>query len=177
MGKPSVYDCWSWTVPSSIEPSREVRYWPQALLSGACVAALTYPTALWLGWQIPSSHSLMNFGQGLTGSLAALGNLATGTISFREPAAAFWEVAKEQATFGTLCRIGVAAALSGWASAWVLRKALIPRSNMWHVSGSQLLQGKEALAEARRRSLTKKEQEEELHALSLHPDWIASKKL
>lgn len=177
MGKSSVYDCWSWTVPSSIEPSREVRYWPQALLSGACVAALTYPAALWLGWQIPSSHSLMNFGQALTGSLAALGNLATGTISFREPAAAFWEVAKEQATFGTLCRIGVAAALSGWASAWVLRKALIPRSNMWHVSGSQLLQGKEALAEARRRSLKKKEQEEELHALSLHPDWIASKKL
>lgn len=45
------------------------------------------------------------------------------------------------------------------------------------MSGAQLLQGKEALTEARRRSLTKKEQEDELHALSLHPDWIASKKL
>lgn len=177
MSKPSVYDCWSWTVPSSIEPSREVRYWPQALLSGSVIAALTYPAALWLGWKIPSSHSLMNFGQALTGSLAALGNLATGTISFREPAAAFWEVAKEQATFGTLSRVGVAAGLAGWVSAWVLRRGLIPRSNMWHVSGSQLLQGKEALLEARRRSLTKKEQADELHALSLHPDWIASKKL
>lgn len=177
MSKSTVYDCWSWTVPSSIEPSRAVRYWPQALLSGACVAALTYPTALWLGWQIPSSHSLMNFGQALTGSLAALGTLATGTISFREPAAAFWEVAKEQATFGTLARVGVAAGLAGWASAWVTRRGLIPRSNTWHVSGAQLLQGKEALTEACRRSLTKKEQGDELHALSLHPDWTVSKKL
>ncbi|EKT4094269.1 type IV secretion system DNA-binding domain-containing protein [Stenotrophomonas maltophilia] len=177
MGKPSVYDCWSWTVPSSIEPSREVRCWPQALLSGSVIAALTYPAALWLGWQVPSSHTLMNYSQALTGSLAAMGNLATGTISFREPAAAFWEVAKEQATFGTLARVGVAAGLAGWASAWVTRRGLIPRSNTWHVSGAQLLQGKEALTEARRRSLTKKEQEDELHALSLHPDWIASKKL
>jgi len=48
---------------------------------------------------------------------------------------------------------------------------------MWHVSGSQLLSGKEALLEARRRSLSKKEQEDELHALSLHPDWTVSKKL
>lgn len=177
MAKRSVYDCWSWTVPSSVEPSREVRYWPQALLSGACVAALTYPAALWLGWQVPSSHTLMNYGQALNGSLAALGNLATGTISFREPAAAFWEVAKEQATFGTLARVGAAAGLAGWASAWVTRRGLIPRSNTWHVSGAQLLHGKDALAEARRRSLTKKEQEGELHALSLHPDWVVSKKL
>jgi len=119
----------------------------------------------------------MNYGQALNGSLAALGNLATGTISFREPAAAFWEVAKEQATFGTLARVGAAAGLAGWASAWVTRRGLIPRSNTWHVSGAQLLHGKDALAEARRRSLTKKEQEGELHALSLHPDWVVSKKL
>lgn len=177
MSKSTVYDCWSWTVPPSIEPSREVRYWPQGLLSGACIAALTYPVALWLGWQIPSSHSLMNYGQALTGSLAALGNLATGTISFREPAAAFWEVAKEQATFGTLARVGVAAGLTGWTSAWVTRRELAPRSNMWHIGGNQLLSGKEAIAEARRRSLTKKEQRDELHALSLHPDWTVSKKL
>ncbi|KIP86802.1 type VI secretion protein [Stenotrophomonas maltophilia] len=177
MSKPSVYDCWSWTVPSSIEPSRDVRYWPQALLSGVCVATVTYPAALWLGWQIGSSHTLMNYSQGLTGSLAALGNLATGTISLREPASAFWEVAREQATFGTLARIGFAAGLAGWAAAWVTRRALIPRSNTWHVSGAQLLQGKGALTEARRRSLTKKEREDEVHALSLHPDWVVSKKL
>lgn len=177
MSKSTVYDCWSWTVPSSIEPSRPVRHWPQALLSGSVIAALTYPAALWLGWQVPSSHTLMSYGQALTGSLAALGNLATGTISFREPAAAFWEVAKEQATFGTLARVGVAAGLGGWASALVTRRGLTPRSNTWHVSGAQLLQGKEALAEARRRSLTKKEQRDELHALSLHPDWTVSKKL
>ncbi len=177
MSKRSVYDCWSWTVPSSIEPSRDVRYWPQALLSGVCVATVTYPAALWLGWQIGSSHTLMNYSQGLTGSLAALGNLATGTISLREPASAFWEVAREQATFGTLARIGVAAGLAGWAAAWVTLRGLIPRSNTWHVSGAQLLQGKEALTEARRRSLTKKEREDEVHALSLHPDWVVSKKL
>ncbi|MFI8718630.1 type IV secretion system DNA-binding domain-containing protein [Stenotrophomonas sp. NPDC077464] len=119
----------------------------------------------------------MTYNQALTGSVAALGNLATGTISLREPASAFWEVAREQATFGTLARIGVAAGLAGWAAAWVTRRGLIPRSNTWHVSGAQLLQGKEALTEARRRSLTKKEQEDEPHALSLHPAWIAAKKL
>jgi hypothetical protein len=119
----------------------------------------------------------MNFVQALTGSVAALANLATGTISFREPAAAFWEVAREQATVETLARVGVAAGLAGWASVWVTRRGLIPRSNTWHVSGAQLLQGKEALAEARRRSLTKKEQADELHALSLHPDWVVSKRL
>jgi len=177
VSKPSVYDCWSWTVPSHVPPSRAVRCWPQALLSGTCVAALTYPAVLWLGWQIPSAHSLMNFGQALTGSAAALGNVATGTMSLREPAAAFWEVAREQATFGTLLRVGVAAGLAGWASAWVTLQGLIPRSSTWHVSGAQLLSGKEALAEVRRRSLTKKEQEDELHAMSLHPDWTISKKL
>lgn len=119
----------------------------------------------------------MNFVQALTGSVAALANLATGTISLREPAAAFWEVVREQATVETLARVAVAAGLAGSVSVWVTRRGLIPRSNTWHVSGAQLLQGKEALAEARRRSLTKKEQADELHALSLHPDWTVSKKL
>lgn len=119
----------------------------------------------------------MTYSQALTGSVAALGNLATATTSLREPASAFWEVAREQATIGTLARIGVAAGLAGWVAAWVTHRGLIPRSNTWHVSGAQLLQGKEALAEARRRSLTKKEQEDEVHALSLHPTWAAAKKL
>lgn len=172
-----VYNCWSWTVPSSIEPSREVRCWPQAILSGSVVAAISYPAALWLGWQVPSAHSLMNYAEALRGSSAALVNLATATISMREPALAFWEMAQEQATFGTLARVGVAAGLAGWASTWVTLRGLIPRSNTWHQGGAQLLQGKEALAEARRRSLTKKEQADELHALSLHPAWVVAKKL
>lgn len=177
MSKPPVYECWSWTVPSHVAPTTEVRCWPQALLSGACVAALIYPAALWLGWQVPSSHSLMDYSQALSGSAAALGNLATATISLREPAAAWWELAREQATFGTLARVGVAAGLAGWASAWVTRKGLVPRSNTWHQGGAQLLQGKEALAQAQRRSLTKKELTDEVHALSLHPAWIVAKKL
>jgi hypothetical protein len=119
----------------------------------------------------------MNFNQALTGSAAALVNLVTGTISLREPAAAWWDLAREQATVGTLARAGIAAGVACWAAAWVTRRGLIPRSNTWHVSGAQLLQEKEALAEARRRSLTKKEREDELHALSLHPDWVVSKKL
>ncbi|WP_443096643.1 type IV secretion system DNA-binding domain-containing protein [Stenotrophomonas sp. PUT21] len=118
----------------------------------------------------------MNFVQALIGSVAALANLATGTISLREPAAAFWEVVREQATVETLARVGVAAGLAGWASAWVTRRGLIPRSNTWHVSGAQLLQGKDALTEARRRSLTKKESKSELHAVSIHPEWMRSKK-
>ena len=119
----------------------------------------------------------MNFNQALTGSIAALGNLATATISFREQASAFWEVAREQATFGTLVRVSIAAGLTGWMSGSVTRRGLIPRSNTWHQGGAQLLQGKEVLAEARRRSLTKKERADELHALSLHPAWVVAKKL
>ncbi|MCO7473066.1 type IV secretion system DNA-binding domain-containing protein [Stenotrophomonas maltophilia] len=119
----------------------------------------------------------MNYTEALKGSSAALVNLATATISMREPALSFWETAREQATLGTLARVGAAAGLSGWASTFVTRRALIPRSNMWHVSGAQLLQGREALAEARRRSLTKEELASEMHALSLHPDWVVSKKL
>ena len=118
----------------------------------------------------------MNYSQALTGSLAAMGNLATGTISFREPAAAFWEVARSRPRLAHWHGSALRRAWPG-GRRQVTRRGLIPRSNTWHVSGAQLLQGKEALTEARRRSLTKKEQEDELHALSLHPDWIASKKL
>ena len=121
MGKPSVYDCWSWTVPSSIEPSREVRCWPQALLSGSVIAALTYPAALWLlaGAQQSHPHELQPGTDWQPGSdgepchrhhllpRACRGVLGGG---------------QEQATFGTLARVGVAAGLAGWASAWVTRR-------------------------------------------------------
>ncbi len=118
----------------------------------------------------------MNFGQALTGSLAALGNLATGTISFREPAAAFWEVARSRPR------------LARWHGS-ELRRAWQGGRRLGDTTGTHpalkylacvrrsTAAGKEALTEARRRSLTKKEQEDELHALSLHPAWVVSKKL
>lgn len=171
-----IYDCWAWKAPSHVPPSTKVRYWPSALLSSACVAALTYPVALWVAWQIPASHSLMNYGQALQGSAAGLIHLATATISLREPTLAFWEVTQEQSTFDTLMRVGGAAALAGWASGWVLCRGLEAFSNERHSGGSRLLEGKEALEEARRRSLSKRERARDPHALSIHPAWISSKK-
>lgn len=176
MGKPAIYDLWSWDVPSHVPPGQPVRYWPQALLTGALVAASAYPAALWLGWQVPSSQSLMSFGNALKGSSAALMNIATATMCLREPASAFWELASEQATTATLVRVGLAAGLAGWLSAWATRRGLIPRANQWHVSGVQLLEGKEAVAEARRRSLSRTELRSETHALSIHPEWMRAKK-
>lgn len=176
MGKPAIYDLWSWDVPSHVPPGQPVRYWPQALLTGALVAASAYPAALWLGWQVPSSQSLMSFGNALKGSSAALMNIATATMCLREPASAFWELASEQATTATLVRVGLAAGLAGWLSAWATRRGLIPRANQWHVSGVQLLEGKEAVAEARRRSLSRTELRSETHAVSIHPEWMRAKK-
>ncbi|KAG0758200.1 hypothetical protein G6F22_019720 [Rhizopus arrhizus] len=55
-------------------------------------------------------------------------------------------------------------------------KAAEPVSNTWHLSGPRLLDGKEAVDEARHRSMTPKEAEADPFALSLHPDLLLSKK-
>lgn len=61
----------------------------------------------------------------------------------------------------------------GGGAAWL---GLIPRSNQWVVSGPQLLEGKEAIRAARRRSPTKRERKADRFGMALHPDlWLAKK--
>lgn len=63
-------------------------------------------------------------------------------------------------------------AFGGWL-AWL---GLIPRKNVWVVSGPRLLEGKDAIREARRRSLPRKERERDPGHLALHPELVLSKK-
>lgn len=63
----------------------------------------------------------------------------------------------------------LAGASLGWAG-------LIPRKNQWVVSGPRLLEGKDAIREARRRSPSIKERLSDLFGMAIHPDLFLSKK-
>lgn len=76
----------------------------------------------------------------------------------------------------TALRVGVPLALSLAVSGWVTRKALIPRSNTWHLSGPQLLEGKAADKEAQSRGLQKKQRMADPFALAMHPLLVLPKK-
>lgn len=55
---------------------------------------------------------------------------------------------------------------------------LIPRANQWVVSGPKLLEGKDAIREARRRSPSMKERLADRFGMFIHPDlWLAKKVL
>ncbi|MDZ3799126.1 MAG: type IV secretion system DNA-binding domain-containing protein [Xanthomonadales bacterium] len=60
----------------------------------------------------------------------------------------------------------------GGGLAWL---GLIPRKNLWVVSGPQLLEGKAALREARHRSLPVHERATDPGNLALHPELVLSK--
>lgn len=67
--------------------------------------------------------------------------------------------------------VGVLAAASlGWAG-------LIPRSNSWVVSGPRLLEGDEAIAEAKRRSMPVKDRAHDLFGMSIHPALYMCKRI
>lgn len=73
--------------------------------------------------------------------------------------------------------LGLATAAGLLAGASLGYLGLIPRSNSWVVSGPRLLEGKAAIAEARRRSPPKKERIHDRFGLYLHPDWFICKRL
>lgn len=70
------------------------------------------------------------------------------------------------------------AATSGLGLGGVLAWAgLIPRSNHWVVSGPRLLEGKEAIKEARRRTPSKNEIAADRFGLYIHPEFFLTKKM
>ena len=168
----AVYDCFG-KVPSHIAPSVPVRHWDQGLLAGAVTFALTYPSLVWLGYQIPGPD-LEAVPQAIWGGAVAALHYATLGASMHEQARSFIETL--QHPWQSAWRLGGALAGSLALTVCVLRHTLTPRSNTWHLKGPRLLEGKEALAECRRRSLTPKQIAEDPGHLAIHPALVLPKK-
>jgi len=160
------------TVPPNTAPSTLVRYWDQGLLAGAFTFALSYPALLGAAWMVPASHALVRYGLALKGGLATAVHYASAGALFKPEAAAFLLDAGAGEAWRIAAALGVSLGLTGW----VMARALTPRCNEWHVAGPQVLTGKEAVLEARRRSMTPEEQAEDPGCLALHPDLVLPKK-
>lgn len=176
MSEPRAYDAFG-DVPATVAPSKPVRYWHHATLAGACVFTASYWGLLALGWAIPNPDGqLIRFWDAWQGGLVTAFHVATATIALPEQAASFFKLVAIHHPVATWTRIGIALAGASAVAGLVFVNAAAPQSNTWHVSGNRLLEGKEALKEARRRSLTAKEAAEDLFALALHPALVLSKK-
>lgn len=176
MSKPKHYDALG-EVPGNVAPSQPVRYWHRALLGGGFVFGVVYVGAMGIAWLIPNPDGqLIRFTDALKGGLVTAYHFLTAGISARAPAREFIELVSYHHPLATWTRIGVSLALAGYLAARVFLKEAKPVSNTWHLAGPQLMEGQEAIVEARRRSLTPKEIEADPFALSLHPELVLSKK-
>lgn len=148
--KPAIYDSWGQPGPH-IAPDIPVRRWDQ----GAAYGAL--------------------------GFLVGFVPLTVGLLGWAD----LWRVlALDPQFFSRIdnpqwlrdwCVLAVSVLLGvglGSGLAWL---GLIPRKNVWVVSGPQLLEGKAAIREARRRSLSVRERAADPGHLALHPDLVLSK--
>ena len=149
--KPAVHDSFGMPGPH-IAPDIPVRRWDLGLIQGVLGFMLGFlPLALWqLGWR---------------DLLRAVRRDPAFFSRMDNP-----EWLSNWGWLGLALMLGLA--LGGWL-AWL---GLIPRKNVWVVSGPRLLEGKEAVREARRRSLPHKERERDSGHLALHPDLVLSKK-
>ncbi|HHA2633747.1 helicase HerA-like domain-containing protein [Stenotrophomonas maltophilia] len=176
MSKPKPFDALG-DVPGSVAPSQPVRYWHRAVLAGAFVFGLAYVGSMGVAWLIPNPDgSLIRFADALKGGLVTAYHFLTVGISARAPAREFIELVSYHHPVATWSRIGVSLLLAAGLGLRVFLKATEPVSNTWHLSGPRLLEGKEAVDEARHRSVTPKDAEADPFALSLHPDLLLSKK-
>lgn len=160
-------------VPGTVAPSTKVRRWDHALIAGGFTFAALYPSLLGIAWLIPGGQ-LVRFPMALVGGLESLIYFATATISRRGPAQEFLAIAATHDQ--TLLRVGVCVGLAVLAAGWVFARAARPVSNMRHLSGPRLLEGKEALQECQRRTMTKKEREGDPWHLAIHPALVLPKK-
>jgi len=176
MSKPKPYDALG-DVPGSVAPSQPVRYWHRAVLAGAFVFGLAYVGSMGVAWLIPNPDgSLIRFADALKGGLVTAFHFLTVGISARAPAREFIELVSYHHPAATWTRIGASLLLAAVLSLRTFFKAAEPVSNTWHLSGPRLLEGKEAVDEARHRSIAPKDAEADPFALSLHPDLLLSKK-
>lgn len=176
MGKLPVYDAFG-IVPASVPPSQPVRHWLDAMVLtplafGVVYGCLTAATYHWPG--TPAALQAQWWPHTLGGVQTTLHYLM-GTYALDEPAARFWDAIRADHA-GAAWRIGLpllaASSLSWWVGAQMMR----PRTNVRHLAGPRLLEGKEALHESKRRSLTPKQSLADPGSLYLHPDLCLPKK-
>lgn len=168
-----VYDAFG-AVPPHIAPSIPVRRWDQALIAGAATFAVGYPLLLAAGIHLPGPELEGTFKHHLFGGLATAYHWATGGISMDQQAQAY--AASLAHPWRAVLRVGTPLLLASLSTAWVLKQALIPRSNTWWVKGPRLLEDCEAIAAAGMRSLTKKQRLADPGHLALHPSLVLAKK-
>jgi len=149
--KAKVYNAFG-TVPTSIPPSQPVRRVDHGVALFLILFLTAYPGLTWLTWQLPGSPLTPSLFSDLLGAPAAILNKLTFGVLY--PARAHEYVSLMWEPWKVWIRVGPSLALSLSLATWVGAKALEPRSNTWHVSGPRLLEGREAIREAHRRSMT-----------------------
>lgn len=169
---PPVYDAFG-PVPGHVAPSVPVRRWDQALIAGSATFGALWCGGLWLGLHAPGAD-LGPWSWHATKALGTAYHWATAGIS-AGPVAREYLAEARLYPWQHLARVGTPLLLATACSAWVAMKALKPRSNTWHLSGPRLLEGKEALAEARARSLQGKALDADPYHLALHPALVLDK--
>lgn len=148
--KPAIYDSWGQPGPH-IAPDIPVRRWDQ----GAAYGALGFLVGF-----VPVTV-------GLLGWADLWRVLALDPAFFSRIDNPQWLHDWCVLALATITGMGL-----GGGLAWL---GLIPRKNIWVVSGPQLLEGKAAIREARRRSLPMRERAADPGHLALHPDLVLSK--
>lgn len=168
-----VYDAFG-PVPAHVAPSTPVRRWDQAILAALGTFGLLWAGGLALGLLLPGPW-LGSYVHHLIGAPQTLLHYLTVGITHREQARAYL-VSISPMEASALLRVGVPLLLASVVAAWVFARGLRPTSNTWHLSGPRLLEGKDAVEEARRRSLTPEERKADPLHLAVHPDLVWPKK-
>jgi len=151
--KPLVYDAFG-PPGKHIDPSVPIRRWDLGLAYGFLGGAVGFlPVA---GW-----------GMGVRDTIRALSLDPAFYSRIDNP-----QWLSDWSTLAVATAVGLAA---GSGLAWT---GLIPRANQWVVSGPKLLEGKEAVREARRRSPSEAKRQADTFGMYLHPDlWLSKKQL
>ncbi|MBJ6984039.1 type IV secretion system DNA-binding domain-containing protein [Luteimonas sp. MC1750] len=127
-------------------------------------------------WDLGLSYAALGFGAVFTPLAAATIGLRN-TVRALSLDPAFYSRIDNYTWVHDMGWLGVATACGLLAGASLGYLGLIPRSNSWVVSGPRLLEGKQAIAEARRRGPPQKERKHDLFGMYIHPDLFMSKRL
>jgi len=132
--------------PANVGASQRVRRWDTGLLAGGAAFTGTLLAIGWVLWHpLPGSHVVPP--GGLLAQLMGYPHLLLASFSSNAAALTAWadnpaaEVVSRAALHLRLLPAWVAGLVAG---GWALKAGLVPRSNTAHVSGPQLLEGREA---------------------------------
>jgi hypothetical protein len=128
-------------------------------------------------WDLGLSYGVLGAGLGFTPiALYGLGWRDTLRALVLDPA--FYSRIDNPQWLGDWSTLAVATIVGLAAGAGLANLGLIPRSNQWVVSGPRLLEGKEAMREAKRRTPSLKERMSDRFGLWIHPDlWLSKRTL